>query len=204
MGTYTINFFNNSSQEGSFCVFQQAPQEMGPNVLALAWMAKLTNPGTQLTFSWDLDYCFIWDETGVLVPGITFTASQVLAAGLTQNNLVTLTKGDGAYQFVHQTTGGQAGSLIVNNDATIPINQASVGVGMSGAGTFAVQAQPNMTYVFTPRPQYWAAFGNFVQGQTLDTGEISSSVQLAFPPNTYDLDVTLNADNSWTVTPAAD
>lgn len=204
MGTYTINFFNNSSLEGSFCVFQQTPEDIGPNVFALAWFAKLTNPGTRLSFSWDLDYCFIWDETGVLVPGITFEASQVLAGGLTENNMVTLTKGDGAYEFVHQTTGGQPGSLAVNNDATIPVGEASVGIGMSGSGTFAVQAQPNITYVFTPHPQYWVAFGNFQQGQALDSSEINNPVQLMFPPNTYDLDVTLNADNSWTVTQAAD
>ncbi|MFI5138274.1 MAG: hypothetical protein ACHQIM_10640 [Sphingobacteriales bacterium] len=204
MSTYSINFFNNSSMPGSICVFQQSPDTSNPNVFALAWFAKFTNPNTRLSFSWNLDYCFIWDETGQLVPGITFNASEVLPAGLTDNNTVTLTKGDGAYQFVDQTTGGQPGSLTINCDVTIPPNQASVGIGMSGAGTFAMQAAPNMAYLFTPQPQYWVAFGNFEQGQALDAGEITNSAQVAFPPNIYAMDVKLNMDNTWTITQAAD
>ncbi|TWJ02381.1 hypothetical protein JN11_01353 [Mucilaginibacter frigoritolerans] len=204
MATYTIHFFNNSTVAGSFSVFQKMPDQAGPNVFSLAWLAKFTNPNTRLSFSWTLDHCFTWAETGQLVPGITFEASEVLPATLNENNTVTLTKSDGAHQFINQTSEGQPGSLTITADNTIPPNQTSVGVGMSGSGTFAVQAAPNMNFVFTPHPQYWVAFGNFHQGQALQTSEITNTAQVVFPPNIYAMNVTLNRDNTWTITQVND
>lgn len=201
MATYTINFFNNSGSAGSFCTFQQLPDASNPNMLTLAWLAKFANPQTRLSISWTTDYCFIWDETGQLVPGVPFNASEVLPASLNDNNAVTLTKSDGAYQFIKQTTGFRPGTLLITTDVTVPINEASVGIGMSGAGTFAVQAAPNMNYIFTPHPQYWVAFGNFQQGQALEASEISNTAQVVFPPSIFAMNVTLNVDNTWTITP---
>jgi hypothetical protein len=199
MATYSINFFNNSSRQGNICVFQKDPGALTPDVFALAWLTEFSNPNTGVLFTWNLDYSFIWNETGALAPGITVNASEVLPAGLTGNNTVTLTKKDGAYEFADQRTGAQPGSLTINSDATVAVNQATVGVGMSGAGTFVVQAAPDTTYVFTPHPEYWVAFGDFRQGQALLISRMNNTAQVAFPPDIYAMDVTLNADNTWTV-----
>jgi rhizosphere induced protein len=204
MANYTVHFVNNSSIIGSFCVFQQVPEMSYANVFALAWFSKFANPGTRVSFSWSLDYCFFWDDTGELVPGITFDDSEILAAGLTENNSVTLTKSDGGYQFIDQKTAGNAGSLTILTDTTIPANQASVGIGMSGAGTFAIQAEPNINYTFTPHPAYWVAFGNFAEGEVLDTTNLANTAQVIFPANIYAMNVTLNPDSTWTITQTAD
>lgn len=56
-----------------------------------------------------------------------------------------------------------------------------------------------MNLVFTPHPEYWVTFGNFVQGQVLDVEEISSCIRINFPPNISHVKATLNMDNTWTV-----
>jgi hypothetical protein len=70
---------------------------------------------------------------------------------------------------------------------------------MSGAGTFVVQAQPNINLTFTPHPTYWITFGNYTPGQVLDIGQITNKQQLEFAPNTYNLNVQLKNDNTWSV-----
>ncbi|MNE74108.1 hypothetical protein D3C80_1701610 [compost metagenome] len=121
-----------------------------------------------------------------------------MPTNLETSNQISLTYNSG-YQFADQTSGDQPGSLYVKMDNTIPLKQASVGIGMSGAGTFVVQAQPNMNLVFTPNPEYWVAFGNFEQGQTLDMQELTNTEKIDFPPGIKEMTVTLNQDNTWKV-----
>jgi rhizosphere induced protein len=199
MSQKTIIFTNNSDHGGSFCIFQQHPN---PGTSALAWFVKFANPGTMVYFSWDdTDYCFIWKETGPLIPGQKSEASQFLPAAPYDNNVVTLTKSNGGYQFIDQTSGGQPGMLTVRTDQTVLVNQASVGVGMSGSGTFAVQTLPQMIFTFEPHAEYWLAFGDFQQGQAFDTSTISNPFQIIFPPNISTMRVALDMNNSWAVRP---
>ncbi len=199
---YTLVFKNNSSNLGDACVYQTAPPS-SPNVMSLAWFSKTAYPTTTVKFNWSIDYSFVWSETGLLVPGVLFTASQVWAADLTTTNQVTFTKENNAYRFKDQTQGPNAGSLLIKETNTIPLNQASVGIGMSGAGTFVQQAQPNWNLTFTPKPRYWITFGSFIAGEVLDVQSISNPAEIAFPANVYSMTATLNADNSWTIEPTS-
>lgn len=202
MAKYTLLVKNNSTLEGDICVYQTSPDINDPKVMSLAWFSEHAHPTTNLKFDWNLDYCFIWDETGVLKPGITFEASQMWKANLAGNNKVTLTYKNGAFTFSNQEAGPSDGILYIGEDRTIPIDTASVGIGMSGAGTFVSQASPNMNLSFTPHPVYWVTCGTFKQGQVLDTTEITNAAQVEFPPNVYTMLATLNPDNTWTVAPA--
>lgn len=58
---------------------------------------------------------------------------------------------------------------------------------MSGFGTSAVQAQPNMNLIFTPHPQYWIAFGSYSPGEVLDISHMNYPAQVVFPPSTYSM-----------------
>lgn len=200
---YSINFYNNSTMPGNICVYQQDPDVTNPYVMSLAWFTKLTNPGTKASFTWGISYSFVWDETGQLIPGVIFDASQTLPASLLNNNSITLSKADGAYQFTNQASTSNTGTLYVNNEFTVPPLEASVGIGMSGAGTFVKQAQPNMTFDFTPHPEYWVTFGDFVKGEVLDITEITNNAPVIFPPNVYAMDVILDQSNRWTIKPSA-
>ncbi len=138
------------------------------------------------------------------MPGVAFNAGEAIPTSPTENNEITLTKQDGNYKFINQQNFYEQGTFSITSDMYTAINQASVGIGMSGAGTFAVQAQPNMTFRFTPHPEYWITFGEVEQGQVLHPSEISKAVQVEFPYGIFSMNVTLNADKSWTVTPGLD
>jgi len=200
--TYTLIFQNNSSNAGDVCVYQTDPNIGVPDVMSLAWFSEYNYPTTQVQFQWEIDYSFVWGQTGNLVPGVVFSASQTWAADLQSKNQVTLTY-DQAYTFANQTYGPQSGTLYITEDRSLPLKDASVGIGMSGAGTFVVQAQPNLNLLFTPHPIYWITFGDFEPGEVLDIESITNVAQVAFPPNIFTMSAVLNPDNTWTVTPVS-
>lgn len=200
--TYTLIFQNNSSNAGDVCVYQRLPDVGQQDVMSLAWFTEYNYPTTQVQFQWQIDYSFVWGQTGKLVPGVVFAASQTWAADLQSNNQVTLHY-DQAYTFTDQGAGEHSGNLYIGEDGTIPLNDASVGIGMSGVGTFVQQAQPNLNLVFTPTPTYWITFGNFTQGQVLDVESITHTQQIQFPPNVTTMQVVLDINNKWSVTSLA-
>jgi hypothetical protein len=200
MAMYSVNFINNSQNQGSACLYQQSTApSYGQPVFPLAWFVRSSFPGSQNNFQWTLEYSFVWAQTGMLMPGVTFSAAQQVSADPTGNNLITFTQQNGNFQFGQTQRGYQSGMLAIQSDMMVPPNQASVGIGMSGFVTFATQAQPNMTNVFTPNPIYWLTFGNYQQGQVLDPGNTGNAVQLNFSAGVYVLTVTLNPDNTYTV-----
>jgi hypothetical protein len=200
---YSLTFVNNSSNTWDAAVYQKDPDLGVPNVQSLAWFTKTAAPTTKLVFTWTINYSFIWSETGQLVPGVQFNASQDWPADLSTTNQVSFTKSP-AYTFQNQTQGPAAGTLYISQDNTIPSKVASVGIGMSGAGVFAVQAQPNLQATFVPHPQYWITFGQFTQGEVLDIGQITSkAANVKYPFNVYSMTAILGPDNKWTVNPTS-
>jgi rhizosphere induced protein len=198
---YTLTFNNNSMQTGgSFLVFQQMPDQ-SPDMFSLAWFAKKVNKDTSATFLWQIDYDFVWSETGVLQPGVLFNASQTAPADLTSTNRITLDY-NGAFFFANQTTGPLPGSLSILETGNIPSTKpAAVGIGMSGNGTFVVQTGPNMNATFTPHPEYWIAYGTYQQGQVLAIQDVTNVAQVQFPEGVYSMVATLDTENQWTVQP---
>jgi len=199
MSTFTINFTNNTNIAGDFCIFQRNPDHMNPNIFPLAWRAQAAAPHAMVPISWNTDLYFFWAKTGPLQPGIMFNAGQAFPTDLTRANMITLTKRDGNYAFVDQRDWHQQGVLNVTADATMAHQQASIGYGMSGASAFAVQAQPNMSFVFAPRAEYWVTFGDIPQGQVLDPEILTNVAKVEFPHGIFSMNVTLNEDHTWTI-----
>ncbi|MGF9691650.1 MULTISPECIES: protein rhiA [unclassified Rhizobium] len=197
MTTYSLTCINDSQLSGSFAVFQKAPPTTTPgNVFSLAWFARPTAPNSRVTFTWGLDYSFIWSETGVLRPGINFSASQVVPADPNGLNLIQLKKDQyGATTFAGPTSGGSLGSLTVKQLSNVQPNATSVGIGMAGSGTFVVQAQPNMTAVFTPHPNYWVIFGNFETGDVIDIEDVTTAVEVTYGGAQTSRTAVLNLEN---------
>lgn len=196
---YNLNVLNNSTQLGNICVYQSDPNVNNPKVMSLAWFSKTVAPQTKAKFTWTVDYSFVWSETGELIPGVIFDVSQEFPADLSTTNQVTFTNTAGAFMFTNQTAGPNQGSLYVMQDKTIPSNAAAVGIGMSGAGTFAVPSQPNMTLIFSPHPKYWVTFGTYEAGEVLDITAISKKAEIKYPVNVYTMTATFQEDNTWTV-----
>jgi hypothetical protein len=201
---------NNSFNTGAACVYQQDPKLGVPGVQTLAWLVQPMAAGTKYLFQWTNVPCFVWAATGSLRPGTVFFANQTLDADLSTTNMVTFTQQGGAYSFTNPRAGPESGSLFIRTDGSIAFNAAAVGIGSDGRGSFAVQAQPNVTYQLTPNPTYWVSFGTFQAGEVLDVKVLQSktalagmylpSSQIVFPPNVNAMTATLNPDNSWSLT----
>ena len=113
MASYSVTCANNSSSPGRFVVFQKAPPD--PDVFSLASFAKAAHPGTQVTFHWTTDYCFVWSETGVINPGISFNAWQVVPADPVSRNFIQLTEDAyAATYFTSPTDAGPQGALTID------------------------------------------------------------------------------------------
>lgn len=197
---YTINFINNSANQGSAFVFQTNPGPVITGLVSLAWFSYGTNPGTIATFHWSIDYGMLWSTTANLVPGVVVMASQNLPCTLQTNNEATFTKNEFGYVLNKQVTSTVPGITILE-DPSIPANSASVGMSMSGAGVFAVPAQPNLTVNFSVTPTYWIAFSlqSVQKGAVLISQAVTMKQQITFPVNKYICTATLNVDNTWNI-----
>ncbi|MGY2169107.1 hypothetical protein [Pseudomonas gingeri] len=193
---------NNSSRAWTFYVYQVQPNAGIDNVFPLAWLASPYSiaPSAQITFNWNTNYGFIWDEVGVVMPGVTFSASECVPGGLLENNTIKFSCSNNTPRFEAALTGNPAGSLVISTDQTVPNQVFSVGISMSGAGTFVTQAGPNLTSVFTPpsTPRYWVAAGTGVHaGTVLDATDVNQSFEVIFPVNVYEVALSLGMDNVW-------
>jgi len=197
---YSVKVTNNSSSTWDVFMYQQQPGPPSPGVFSLAWFSMPMSPTTTATFSWDITYDFVWSQTGTLVPGVTFIAGQTWQADPVSANYVQLIEPqENLFTFNNENATGPQGSLSIWQDGKVAANAASVGIGMSGFGTFAVQAQPNTTAVFTPEPSYWIAFGSQMQqGCVLET-VVGNSSQVTFGQNVYQMNAVLGGNNLWTI-----
>lgn len=182
---YSITITNNSALDGMNAILFQETPVLPSDAVTLAWMSKMCHPSTVVEYQWSIDYNFVWGQVGTLVPGTQFVAGQILPADLTQNNLVTLSYVDGGFEFGPTSSSGKNGSLIIKEDDTVPgpgnQDQGSVGIGMSGAGTFVVPTLPNAGVEFDPKPTYWVAFGSFSSSEVMDVSELTTPAQVSYP-----------------------
>lgn len=198
---YSIKLVNQSAAPFKFYVYQQLPNQQSANVFSLAWFCSPYNisPGNQITFQWDIQYGFVWGDSGVIQPGVTFNASGNTPADPQSINSTIFSNSPTAGPNLSAPIPGQPqGSLIISDAANVPSNEFSVGVSMSGAGTFVTNAGPNLTHTFTPTPTYWIAAGTNVQvGTVMDITTVNQNTQVIFPPNVYSLTYNLNQSNQW-------
>lgn len=214
--SYSITFKNGSSNHGRVCIFQKQA-DLPPDVHSVAWFARTAAPKTQVRFTWDLTYCFVWSLTGAMVPGRTIIfpnqpgeitdgveAGQILQADLATLNQVTLSCADQSCAFVDGKGGPRSGKLGILTDATIPGDRLACGFGMAGRPTFVTQAKPRQAYRYRPRPEYWISFGQYRPGEVLAPDPDSSMIaQVEFPANVFSVTATLQAGNTWDVRPTS-
>jgi hypothetical protein len=210
MAKYSLSVKNSSPNSGSICVYTTSPdtERIQRDLRSLAWFTKPTNPNGQARFTWDLKFCFAWAESGVLVPGVSFEAGEIIGADPADDrmNRTYFDRQNGAYLFGEpsRATPPSEGTLAITTSKVIPNNLASVGVGINGKAALAVNATPNYQFTFIPKIQYWLVFGSFREGVVLDLNSMVRNIcEIRFPAGVYGLQVTLQEDNTWSpVTPA--
>ncbi len=204
LGTaYALTLTNQSNQNWIFYVYQKMPAQVA-DVFSLAWFCSPyeIKVGDRITFQWEIEYNFTWSDTGVLMPGVTYSASGEKDCSPAGKNTTefALDPGPGLSDPVKSPP---AGSLVINDGSSVPANQFSVGIGMSGTGSYAVQAGPNLTHTFTPTPSYYVAAGkNLTVGTVLSIDTITKTAEAKFKNAVYHLDCTLNDANEWEIAPA--
>ncbi len=195
---YNLTMKNEAAQSWTFYVYQKAP-ELSSDVFSLAWFASPyeIRPGNKISFTWEIDYDFVWSDTGTLIPGVTFEASGSQPCSPAGDNTTDFNLVDGP-GLSTPTQGDPAGSLVINDGSDVPNNQFSVGIGMSGTGTYAVQAGANLQHIFTPTPSYYVAAGTNVKiGTVLNIDTITQNKEVKYGANVYEVTATLNESNVW-------
>lgn len=126
-----------------------------------------------------------------------------MPADLTHNNMVTLSY-DQAFSFGDVTKGPLPGSLFIQQNDNVPgpesKEQGSVGIGMSGAGTFVVATQPtgNGGVQFEVHASYWIALGSYDQGTVITENILTYPVEVDFGPGLFNADCTFTG-HDWEI-----
>lgn len=200
---YSIKLINQSASPWKFFGYQQVANEQSANLFSLVWFCSPFTmvPGAYMTFQWTIDYNFVWSIDEVIVPGVIFSAGQVIPADPQSANTTNFSTAPGP-NMSPAVAGSAQGSLVINDASTVPNNTFSVGIGMGGAGTIVAAAGPNLLHTFSPATTYWIAAGTNVQvGTILDVTTITRNLQVTFPINVYDVTCVLGSTNQWTQNP---
>lgn len=198
---YSVTIYNESKLMDHYAlVYQQLPK-MQPSVVTLAWLSQVLNSGANITFDWTIDYNFLWSANGDLAPGTHWRAGQQVDADLEKNNYITLHYNKGAYSFINQ--GHMDGDgLFIFEDRSVPKvgdpGSGSVGIGMSGHGTFVRPTASNTNLSFSPTPRYYVAFGDFEQSTVLDIEELTQPQEIVFEPGNFHIDATYDG-RDWSI-----
>lgn len=198
---FSLTCRNNSMSSWVFYMYQTMPNQM-PEVFSLAWFASPYRiaPGTMITFTWQTDHCFVWGNTGMLVPGVTFMASQVMPCDPNGANATTFSMDDNTPQFSTPVNGSQPNSLSITAAASVPNGIFSTGIGMSGQATFIQPARPNMRQLYvTPPPTYWIAAASQMQMGAVLSDSDHMAARVNFQPGNSKMTATLNPDNTWII-----
>lgn len=198
---YSLTLKNESSQDWVFYVYQTMPN-MSEKMLSLAWFASPypIAPQDEIEFRWSIQYNFVWGDTGELKPGINYNARGPRNANLDSLNLTNFGFNEGGAPTLSepQKDSKNKGTLVINDQDNIPSKKFSVGIGMSGKGTFVEQAGPDLHHFFTPNPTYWIGAATKRKiGDVLDIKTITDSAKVEFQTGIYDVTKTLNSTNKW-------
>lgn len=200
---FTIWFVNNSQVGGNVCIYQNASANLNcapDNILTLAWMVYGANPGGQVKFTWTIDYEFAWFNQ-------TVPSSQGFATPALGKQVV-LSANQYGYEFL-QPESSQSEECTVATDSSIPaINNLVAGIAMNRAGTFAVNAQPNIKSTFIPVQSasltYLISFGYAgALNDVLTLSAMNPPGTIIFPSGVYVMTAVYNIDGTWTISTGA-
>jgi hypothetical protein len=200
---YVLWCVNNSGSAGNVCVYQDPGNVVyiGVNELqTLSWMVQGINSGSQVQFTWAINYSYVWfDYATPLTQGIT---------DATLGTQIALSKNTFGYEFSSPTT-GTGGLLTITTNSSIPPSDNSVsGIGMDGAGTFSTINLPNINTTYEPNTDqnltYWISFGYTGESnEIIQPASMNSPTKIMFPDGVNTVTATYNVDGTWIITNGA-
>ncbi|PPK69689.1 hypothetical protein V5P93_006668 [Actinokineospora auranticolor] len=199
---HTVTVTNNSTVDGHNAVLYQDSPSLPDSAVRLAWLARLSRPGTTVALEWTLRYSFVWGRQGNLHAGVDYGAGTVLDARLDRYNVARLVY-EGGFGFRREPGAHPPGVLAVLQDETLPgagaYRRGCVGIGMDGAATFVAPTEPGVDLVFDPHPSYWLGMARYAAGAVVDDNDVTAPVRLTFPNGKTNAHATFNGTD-WTLT----
>lgn len=198
---YSVLITNQSNRAWKFVIYQNTP----PDANRLAWLVTPYNidKRNSYCFSWETGYQFMWVATGDLGLQKGYIAEGIQDCNPDGNNQTKFTVTNNTPALSSPTTGAKKGTLKIIDGPDVPPNRFSVGLAMYQRGIYVQDAGPNLTHMFTPDPipSYWVCGMNDVEeGSVIKLMTIiTPSEELYFPSNVYNLNATLNSDNTWKI-----
>ncbi len=197
---YSLEMRNQSTENLIFFVYQKLPHPT-ESIFSLAWLVSpyVIVVDNSIFFEWQITYEFAWSDTGSLMPGTIFRINGSKPADPNGANQTTFSFDPGPH-LSDPVIGGSSDSLSIISASDVPSNEFSVGIGMSGIATFAMQAEPKLTYMIAPEQTYWVAAATQMKvGTALDTQTIFPTAEAPFGPGVNNLIATLEPDQTWTI-----
>ncbi|WP_026422511.1 hypothetical protein [Actinokineospora inagensis] len=181
---HTVSVTNNSTVDGRNAVLFQGSPGLLDSAVPIAWLARLSRPGTTVTLDWTLSYCFVMGRQGNLHDGVDYGAAGVLDARLSRYNVAGLSYRAGNFAFRRESGSHPDGVLAVFEDDTVPgsgaYRRGCVGIGMDGRATFVAPTEPGRDLTFDPHPEYWLTLARYAAGAVVDPAA-TRAVRLSFP-----------------------
>ncbi|SER80884.1 hypothetical protein [Actinokineospora terrae] len=198
---HSVAVTNHSTVDGRNAVLFQGSPSLPDNAVPLAWLARLSRPGTTVTLEWSLNYCFVHGRQGNLHDGVDYGGAGVLDARLARYNVAGLSYRAGTFGFRREQGDHPDGVLAIFQDDTVPgrgaYRRGCVGIGMDGAATFVAATEPGVDLTFDPHPEYWLTLARYAAGAVVDPAAIQA-VRLTFPGGKTRAHATFTG-TTWTV-----
>jgi hypothetical protein len=195
--TYTISVTNQTSAQGNFCLFQETKDEEN---MPIAWQVFNTGPFGTLKSQWSTEYSYVMGAAGEnLLTGTVFKPTQSIKADFNLGNLITLTQESGTPTFKDLREKIYDSRLTVQCDSTVKQFQTAVGIGFSNLPIFISRANADSYCNFYLSSKFKIGFGNFTQGEVLDSNLFYHDAVIEFPIHKFSCEVILTAEGTWSV-----
>ncbi|MGE5672448.1 MAG: hypothetical protein ACM3XM_00990 [Mycobacterium leprae] len=197
--------YNDATNFVHVVLYQFYPNIQVHQAQPVAWLVKPAFPGTRVIFRWREAYNFAWSMQEQLGSSAASEASQMMPADPLDPNAngARLLYTKGALHFGAARCQGPEGSLLLEQDDSVPAGIASVGIGMAGHSVLGMPTQPNIDLIVKANPAYYIAFSWKRQGEPLDLMESMNPTPLPFSDRVFRLAARLDTHNIWHVEPIA-
>lgn len=201
--THQLHVINDAGVPGmTVALFATVPVQSGHEPFWAAWQVATVAGGAHTQFTWDLTWGFAF-QLWAPQPGMVWLDAGWLPAapGTTAASEARLRWDDGSPTLEPV----DLDTLRIDGDPSLPppARQAvSVGLMLDGRPICATATGPGEQQVFTTRPAYALAVGDYLRGQLVDGGSVAGFLPLDFPEGVDALTAEHRADGTWTVTPA--
>ncbi|WP_433269011.1 hypothetical protein ACQPZF_05760 [Actinosynnema sp. CS-041913] len=193
---FELTVVNNSPTPANAMVFPMVPGVTPGN--PVVWRSFDLAPNQTTAFQWKHTLNFVRGSLTQFGPGQNYEPVEIIEAVPGESNQVTLALVDGALAFTDQQP-GPPGTLLVNQDPSVPSGAGNVGVGIGGFGTLVALAQPGAKQGYGYAPQFYIGTGTYREGELLSTMGINTQAALDFPAGVTTATATFDG-SGWQIT----